>query len=193
MSSSPSKSFWKRVVILLGRLDLSTKTGNILHRDISENNIIITDAENEGDPRGMLIDLDLAQELDSGSSGARYRTGTMEFMALKPINAPPKMRTTGISRSCRRLQLLTTTLTLVSTILLASPAAAIPTGGAEPAAANLKGRSAFAKRYADTPQLEGSQCTPVLQGLYACSLNYWDIVSGRPGEVLSGNLADDDA
>jgi hypothetical protein len=34
--------------------------GKILHRDISVNNLIITDAEGEGDPRGMLIDLDLA-------------------------------------------------------------------------------------------------------------------------------------
>ena len=32
--------------------------GKILHRDISENNIIVTDAEGKGDPRGMLIDLD---------------------------------------------------------------------------------------------------------------------------------------
>ena len=31
--------------------------GRILHRDISENNVIITDAGGEGDPRGMLIDL----------------------------------------------------------------------------------------------------------------------------------------
>ncbi|KAH8744111.1 hypothetical protein F5882DRAFT_387726 [Hyaloscypha sp. PMI_1271] len=38
---------------------------NILHRDISENSIIITEAAIGGDPKGMLIDLDLAQELDS--------------------------------------------------------------------------------------------------------------------------------
>jgi hypothetical protein len=59
--------------------------GKILHRDISENNIIVTDAEGEGDPRGMLIDLDLAKELDSGPSGARHRTGTMEFMAIEVL------------------------------------------------------------------------------------------------------------
>src|SRR5271156_269879 len=40
--------------------------GNILHRDISENNLIITDAEKEGQLKGLLIDLDLAKELDSG-------------------------------------------------------------------------------------------------------------------------------
>jgi hypothetical protein len=55
--------------------------GKILHRDISENNVIITEAKNGG-PRGMLIDLDLAKQLGSGASGARYRTGTMEFMAI---------------------------------------------------------------------------------------------------------------
>ena len=56
--------------------------GRILHRDISENNVIITDAGGAGDPRGMLIDLDLAKNLDDVPSGTRYRTGTMQFMAI---------------------------------------------------------------------------------------------------------------
>ncbi|EEH33163.1 hypothetical protein PAAG_04216 [Paracoccidioides lutzii Pb01] len=34
---------------------------------------------------GMLIDLDLAKELSSGRSGARCRTGTMEFMAIEVL------------------------------------------------------------------------------------------------------------
>lgn len=59
--------------------------GNILHRDISKNNIIIADAKNDGDPKGMLIDLDLAKELNSDLSGARHRTGTMEFMAIQVL------------------------------------------------------------------------------------------------------------
>ncbi|RMD41240.1 hypothetical protein DV735_g3917, partial [Chaetothyriales sp. CBS 134920] len=54
----------------------------ILHRDISENNIIITNAKGAEDPKGMLIDLDLAKVVDAGRSGARHRTGTMEFMAV---------------------------------------------------------------------------------------------------------------
>jgi len=58
--------------------------GNIL-RDISENNVIIAEAEKEGEPKGLLIDLDLAKELDSGPSGARHRTGTMEFMAIEVL------------------------------------------------------------------------------------------------------------
>lgn len=58
--------------------------GNILHRDISENNIIITDPKESG-VMGMLIDLDLAKELGSGRSGARCRTGTMEFMAIEVL------------------------------------------------------------------------------------------------------------
>jgi hypothetical protein len=58
--------------------------GNILHRDISENNIIITDPKKDGFS-GMLIDLDLAKELDSGRSGARCRTGAMEFMAIEVL------------------------------------------------------------------------------------------------------------
>jgi hypothetical protein len=59
--------------------------GKMLHWDISENDIIVTDAEGEGDPRGMPIDLDLVKELDSGLSGARHWTGTMEFMAIEVL------------------------------------------------------------------------------------------------------------
>lgn len=59
--------------------------GKILHRDISENNIIITDPEKADGFRGMLIDLDLAKEDGKGPSGARYRTGTMEFMAIEVL------------------------------------------------------------------------------------------------------------
>ncbi|KAL1977857.1 hypothetical protein VTN31DRAFT_716 [Thermomyces dupontii] len=58
--------------------------GNILHRDISENNIIITDRAKTGFA-GMLIDMDLAKELGKGPSGARRRTGTMEFMAIEVL------------------------------------------------------------------------------------------------------------
>ncbi|KAL9122921.1 MAG: hypothetical protein Q9187_000533 [Circinaria calcarea] len=63
--------------------------GRILHRDISDNNIIITDPDKEGDPRGMLIDLDLAKEMDNGPSGARHRTGTREFMAIQVLKGKP--------------------------------------------------------------------------------------------------------
>jgi serine/threonine protein kinase len=59
--------------------------GKILHRDISENNIIVINAAAAGDPKGMLIYLDLEKELDSLSSGARHRTGTMQFMAIEVL------------------------------------------------------------------------------------------------------------
>ncbi|KAL9121789.1 MAG: hypothetical protein Q9187_001654 [Circinaria calcarea] len=59
--------------------------GHILHRDISDNNIIITDPKEADGFRGMLIDLDLAKEVGSGPSGARHRTGTMEFMAIEVL------------------------------------------------------------------------------------------------------------
>ncbi|TFB07258.1 hypothetical protein CCMA1212_001248 [Trichoderma ghanense] len=59
--------------------------GKILHRDISENNIIITDPEKSDGFKGMLIDLDLAKEEGKGPSGARHRTGTMEFMAIEVL------------------------------------------------------------------------------------------------------------
>jgi serine/threonine protein kinase len=53
----------------------------ILHRDISENNIIITDPKKAGGFTGMLIDLDLAI-VDGERTGGRHTTGTMEFMAI---------------------------------------------------------------------------------------------------------------
>ncbi|OWT42265.1 serine/threonine-protein kinase Sgk2 [Pochonia chlamydosporia 170] len=59
--------------------------GKILHRDISENNIIITNPGNADGFKGMLIDLDLAKEEGKGPSGARHRTGTMEFMAIEVL------------------------------------------------------------------------------------------------------------
>lgn len=57
--------------------------GNILHRDISSNNIIITDPNQADGFKGMLIDLDLAKVKDSGPSGARHQTGTIQFMAVE--------------------------------------------------------------------------------------------------------------
>ncbi|KJZ68352.1 hypothetical protein HIM_12261 [Hirsutella minnesotensis 3608] len=60
-------------------------TGNILHRDISSNNIIITNPETADCFKGMLIDLDLAKVTDAGPSGARHRTGTMQFMAVEVL------------------------------------------------------------------------------------------------------------
>lgn len=56
-----------------------------MHRDISENNIIITDPKEADGFKGMLIDEDLAKEIGSGRSGARHQTGTMEFMAIQVL------------------------------------------------------------------------------------------------------------
>ncbi|KAH8751100.1 hypothetical protein F5883DRAFT_472292 [Diaporthe sp. PMI_573] len=82
---------YEKISELLGALRDAIKAhrslylkGNILHRDISENNIIIADPQKTG-VIGMLIDLDLAKELGSGRSGARCRTGTMEFMAIEVL------------------------------------------------------------------------------------------------------------
>jgi len=63
--------------------------GQILHRDISINNVIITEPERKGDPRGRLIDLDLGKERDGDPSRARRRTGTMEFMAIEVLEGKP--------------------------------------------------------------------------------------------------------
>jgi serine/threonine protein kinase len=61
------------------------ENGKILYRDISENNIIITDHTAKGDSKGRLIDLDLAKELDSMPSGASHWTGTMQFIVIEAL------------------------------------------------------------------------------------------------------------
>ncbi|KAF7511422.1 hypothetical protein GJ744_004611 [Endocarpon pusillum] len=58
----------------------------ILHRDISENNIIITYPKTAGGFTGMLIDLDLAI-VDGERTGGRHMIGTMEFMAIDMLRA----------------------------------------------------------------------------------------------------------
>jgi serine/threonine protein kinase len=59
--------------------------GNILHRDISYNNIIITDLDSAYGFTGMLIDLDLGKIVGSRRSGARHQTGTVGFMAIQVL------------------------------------------------------------------------------------------------------------
>lgn len=56
--------------------------GGILHRDISTGNIIIPDVEKEGEPRGMLIDLDLSKEVADLSATADQIVGTRPFMSI---------------------------------------------------------------------------------------------------------------
>ena len=58
--------------------------GKILHRDISEWNIITTKPAKAGGFEGMLIDLDLAISVGT-RTGARHMTGTMEFMAIEVL------------------------------------------------------------------------------------------------------------
>lgn len=65
------------------------RKGSILHRDISENNLIITRKKQEGDPIGTLIDFHLAKQMESRPSGATHPTGTMEFMAIDVLECRP--------------------------------------------------------------------------------------------------------
>lgn len=58
---------------------------DILHRDVSEYNVIITDPAEANGFTGILIDLDLAKLRGSGRSGARHQTGTVEFMAIQVL------------------------------------------------------------------------------------------------------------
>ncbi|KAI0407390.1 serine/threonine-protein kinase Sgk2 [Xylaria palmicola] len=60
--------------------------GEILHRDISPNNVIITDPEIADGWKGMLIDLDMAK-VRGGPSGAQNRIGTTQFMAVGVLRA----------------------------------------------------------------------------------------------------------
>ncbi|KAF7513576.1 hypothetical protein GJ744_008870 [Endocarpon pusillum] len=84
LSAERSKSFDQFTTALRdaieGHQSLLNKA-QIIHRDISENNIIITDPETAAGFSGMLIDLDLAV-VDGERTGGRHMIGTMEFMAI---------------------------------------------------------------------------------------------------------------
>lgn len=56
--------------------------GKILHQDVSIENIIITEPENEMDTKGIMIDLDLAMELAVGPTRPGELLGTKPFMAI---------------------------------------------------------------------------------------------------------------
>lgn len=58
--------------------------GGILHRDVSHGNMIILDGQEQGKPRGILIDLDSAINLDDEGEENQTGniTGTRPFMAI---------------------------------------------------------------------------------------------------------------
>ncbi|KAL7945812.1 hypothetical protein V8C42DRAFT_321627 [Trichoderma barbatum] len=59
------------------------REAGLLHRDISINNLMINEEEEDPSRRGFLIDLDLAiKEARTGASGAKRKTGTRAFMAI---------------------------------------------------------------------------------------------------------------
>ena len=67
------------------------RDAKILHRDISMNNIIITDRKDIDGFSGMLIDMDMATRIDENGnnecSGARNMTGTLKFMAIEVLRS----------------------------------------------------------------------------------------------------------
>ncbi|CAD6501847.1 BgTH12-02093 [Blumeria graminis f. sp. triticale] len=75
----------------------------ILHRDISTNNIMLTDPKLNDGCHGVLIDLDLAISLsdDSCSADAKLLTGTMEFIALGILDAHANPTGNGVVHSYR--------------------------------------------------------------------------------------------
>lgn len=59
------------------------REAGLLHRDISINNLIINEEDEDPSQRGFLIDLDLAiKETGTDASGAKRKTGTRAFMAI---------------------------------------------------------------------------------------------------------------
>ncbi|KAH7304358.1 hypothetical protein BKA65DRAFT_610906 [Rhexocercosporidium sp. MPI-PUGE-AT-0058] len=79
LTNGESKTYGNRVHYCL----ITLPAGRPLHK-YQSNNIIITVLPAEA-PKGRLIDLDLAKELDSMPSEARHRTGTMQFMAIEVL------------------------------------------------------------------------------------------------------------
>ena len=62
--------------------------GRILHRDVSELNMIITDPKENDGLTGMLIDLELGTVVEDGKNtrtGSQRMTGTLKFMAIEVV------------------------------------------------------------------------------------------------------------
>ena len=62
--------------------------GKILHRDVSETNMIITDPDENDGLFGMLIDLELGTVIVDGKNtrtGAQRMTGTLKYMAIEVL------------------------------------------------------------------------------------------------------------
>ena len=59
----------------------------ILHRDVGTGNILLNNLKSgSGAPRGFLIDLNFAIQMDHASlSGARHRIGTLTFMSIEVL------------------------------------------------------------------------------------------------------------
>jgi hypothetical protein len=62
--------------------------GSILHRDVSESNIIITDPDKNDGLAGSLIDLELGTIVENGKNtrtGLKRMTGTLKYMAIEVL------------------------------------------------------------------------------------------------------------
>ncbi len=79
--------------------------GGILHRDISLNNIIMTNPKEAGGFSGMLIDLDLAVRVDKAGKNeqteAHAMTGTLEFIAIELLEATLNTETRRLEHTYR--------------------------------------------------------------------------------------------
>ena len=77
----------------------------ILHRDVSLNNIIITNPEQTEGYCGMLIDYDLAVQVDEDGknemSKEKKMTGTLEYMAIGILEGAVRRETAGIDHTYR--------------------------------------------------------------------------------------------
>ena len=58
------------------------QVAKILHQDVSADNIIITDPQRVDDPKGILIDLDVAMDLETGPRTPGEVVGTRPFMSI---------------------------------------------------------------------------------------------------------------
>lgn len=56
--------------------DLAYRKAKILHRDISVENIMISEADDQGNRTSLLVDWDMAKSQDDQSPSAQRRTGT---------------------------------------------------------------------------------------------------------------------
>jgi hypothetical protein len=79
----------RQLIVLMPGYRWLFEVPKILHRDISQHNLMLRKEDDK--IHGVLNDLDLAVDADVKSASSKHRTGTKPFMAIDLLRPDPPM------------------------------------------------------------------------------------------------------